>query len=79
MEKENMISDELLENITGGKLPVGWQKMADALYPQYKAQYPDVTYEEACVLIQPYITDPEDYALVIEYIKKFLFYEKFFI
>lgn len=66
-----MISDELLENITGGKLPVGWQKMADALYPQYKAQYPDVTYEEACVLLESFFTDPEDLALVKEYIKKY--------
>ena len=70
MEKK-LLSDELLESINGGVLPEGWQDLADSLYPIYKQQYPNITYEEACAILAQYITDPDDLALVVEYIKKY--------
>ena len=70
MEK-NKLNDELLESVSGGVLPKNWQQIADSLYPQYKQMYPNITYEEACVLLEQYFKDPNDLALIKEYIKKY--------
>ena len=62
---------EALDKIVGGVLPEGWEKTADMLAPSFKKQYPDATYEEACEILKGYITDPDDYAQVAEYMKKY--------
>ena len=72
MKKDNQITDELAATISGGlKLPLGWKNIADSLAPQYKEKYPDTTYEEACIMLQEYFPDPDDYAKITDYIQKF--------
>ena len=71
MNKNNYISDDVLEKISGGVLPQGWEKIVDMYAPSYLKQYEGITYEKACELIATYITDEEDQKLVFEYIKKY--------
>ena len=62
-----------LEGISGGTLPENWQTMADQLIPMYlnDPQYQGITYEQACELLKSFITDPDDYAAICEYAKKY--------
>ena len=71
MNKKYSLPDEMLNSVSGGKLPVGWQKIADSMAPGLLQKYPGITYEEACEKLKQYITDPEDYAAVSEYIEKY--------
>ena len=65
------LPDDLMANISGGKLPKGWQIIADSMAPSFMEQYPNATYEEALGILGQYITDPEDFAEIAEYMKKF--------
>ena len=71
MNKKYSLPDEMLNSVSGGKLPLGWQKIADSMAPGLMKQYPGITYEEACELLKQYITDPEDIAAISEYMKKY--------
>lgn len=65
------LTDELMNMVSGGTLPKGWEKMADSLAPMYMKQYPDVTYEEAVEILRSFVTDDEDFELLKEYMKKY--------
>ena len=76
MSKNNALSDELLKDISGGVLPKGWQQVADNLAPGFIKQYPDITYEQACLMIDTQLVGKygvvaEDGVLVKEYLKKY--------
>lgn len=72
MENRRM-EDELLDLVSGGKLPEGWEKLADMYAPKFIKMYEDKvkTYDEALVVLQQYVTDPDDYAAIAEYMKKY--------
>ena len=67
----NKLSDELMGLVSGGTLPEGWEKTADELAPMFLKMYGDKTYDEALVILKQYVTDPEDYQQIAEYIKKY--------
>lgn len=69
--KDRMISDDLLNMVSDGTLPDGWQKTTYSMIPMLKRQYPNATYEEACNLIRQYVTDPKDQEKIIEFAKQF--------
>ena len=69
--KKIVLSDEIMNQISGGALPEGWEQMADQMAPSMKAQYPDMTYEEACAMLSQFFTDPADIAAISEYMKKY--------
>lgn len=72
MEKKIELTDELLDQVAGGTiLPDNWKEIIDANAPLYLNMYKGITYEEACVKIKEFLTDPQDYKLVCEYIKKY--------
>ena len=71
IKKDYQITDELMTLVSGGNLPLGWKKIADLLYPQYKEMYPDATYEDACIILQEYFKDPDDLAKITDYIQKY--------
>ena len=72
MEKKMELTDELLDQVAGGTdLPKDWKSIIDANAQIYLNMYKGITYEEACKLIQSFLTDPEDVKLVCEYIKKY--------
>ena len=68
---EVKLPDEFLDAVSGGVLPEGWEKMADEMAPSLRAQYPDVTYEEACAMIAAYVSDPADQEAIKEYMRKY--------
>ena len=73
MDNKNILKDELLENISGGKLPKNWKLLIDQFAPTYLKQYEGISYEDACALIvtmYPFEND-QDKNDVLEYIKKF--------
>lgn len=63
------LSPEFLDRVAGGVLPEGWEQMAEQMAPMLKMQYPNATYEEACEILKSYVSDPDDYATLCEYIK----------
>ena len=76
MNKNYALADDLLKEISGGVLPKGWQQIADYLAPGYIKQYPNITYDEACLkidteLVGQYGVVAEDGVLVKEYLKKY--------
>ena len=76
MNKNNALIDDLLEDVSGGMLPPGWQSIADSLAPGYIELYPDITYEQACKkidneLVGQYGVNANDGVLVKEYLKKY--------
>lgn len=76
MNKNNTVADDLLKEISGGVLPKGWQGLADYLAPGFIKQYPNITYDEACLkidteLVGQYGVVAEDGVLVKEYLKKY--------
>ena len=54
MNKKFSLPDEMLNSVSGGKLPLGWQKIADSMAPDLLQQYPGITYEEACEKLKQY-------------------------
>ena len=76
MSKNNALLDEMLEDVSGGKLPVGWKSIADNMAPVFIKQYPDITYDQACLridneLVGNYGVNADDGVLVKEYLKKY--------
>lgn len=67
------VEDKVLELISGGTLPIGWQKLIDDLAPSFIEQYPGITYEQALEMLRGYLNDQEDFDLVAVYIQKFFF------
>ena len=73
MYNKNALKEELLEKISGGKLPKNWKLLIDQFAPTYLKQYEGISYEDACALIvtmYPFEND-QDKNDVLEYIKKF--------
>ncbi len=71
MAKKIVLSDEVMDQISGGVLPDGWEQLADSMAPQMKAQYPDMSYEEACAMLAQFFDDPADIAAISEYMRKY--------
>ena len=65
------LPEELMSLVNGGKLPPGWEKIADKMAPGFIAQYGDVSWEEALNILSTYVTDPEDYEKIKDYMKKY--------
>lgn len=68
---DKKLPDELLEAVSGGVLPAGWQNMVEMMYPQYRKIYPGITLDEAMVMIGKYIKDEKDLNDIRNYISKY--------
>lgn len=72
MVNKGSINDNELNKVSGGRtLPENWEKIADKLAPGLLKQYKGITYDAACELVKTYLPDPEDQALVYDYMKKY--------
>ena len=70
---KNIISDDLLKQISGGEsvLPPNWEVMAKQLVKVYKKQYKGITFDEACELVRQAFADPEDQEKVINFLRPY--------
>jgi len=71
MKNTKKLPDEFLNLVSGGTLPEGWEEIADQMAPAYLAQYPNITFEEASAMLKQYVTDPDDFAAIQNYMKKY--------
>lgn len=70
MADNKQLPDELLDMVSGGTLPAGWEKLADLLLPKYRAMYPNVTFDEAMDLVRQNFTDENDIKAIEGYLSK---------
>ena len=71
MTDNKKIPDELLDLVSGGTLPNGWENIADMMVPTYKKMYPNITFNEAMEMVKQYFTDENDIALIRGYLSKY--------